>query len=172
MSNFSNNLVALRKSKGLTQQQASKAVGTDYELYQKYEFDMQEPDLEFINKVADFYEVDPVDLKSESFASKINKNEQSPKKENISADLRKVLDTESDNVSSKSRAGASALAFFLGAFGAHNFYLEKKSTAIFQLILTLTVIGSIASSIWAFIDFIMILCGSAKDGDGRDVKQW
>lgn len=37
--------------------------------------------------------------------------------------------------SSKSRLVAALLAFFLGEFGAHRFYVGKKSSAIWQLIL-------------------------------------
>ncbi|MDR3714101.1 MAG: TM2 domain-containing protein [Puia sp.] len=53
------------------------------------------------------------------------------------------------------------LCFFLGGFGAHNFYTKKTGVAIFQL-LTLGGCG-----IWALIDFIMILTESYRDGMGR-----
>lgn len=62
MSSFSKNLISLRKSKSLTQQQAAIAVGLDFETYQKLEFAMIEPDLDTINKVANFFEVDAADL--------------------------------------------------------------------------------------------------------------
>ena len=53
------------------------------------------------------------------------------------------------------------LCFFLGVFGVHNFYTKKTTIAIVQL-LTLGGCG-----IWAFVDFIMILVGSYKDGKGN-----
>jgi TM2 domain-containing membrane protein YozV len=53
------------------------------------------------------------------------------------------------------------LCFFLGGFGAHNFYTKKTGVAIAQL---LTFGGC---GIWALIDFIMILVESYRDGYGR-----
>ena len=53
------------------------------------------------------------------------------------------------------------LCFFLGVFGIHNFYTKKTTIAIIQL-LTLGGCG-----IWAFVDFIMILLGTYKDGRGN-----
>ncbi|HLX90298.1 MAG TPA: TM2 domain-containing protein [Puia sp.] len=53
------------------------------------------------------------------------------------------------------------LCFFLGAFGAHNFYTRKTTVAIIQL-LTLGGCG-----IWTLVDFIMILVGTYVDGNGR-----
>ena len=75
-------------------------------------------------------------------------------------------------LSEKSRLCAFLLAFILGVFGAHNFYLGKTGCAVAQLILTLTFFGAIVSSIWALIDWIIILCGNMKDGDGLQVKKW
>ena len=55
---------------------------------------------------------------------------------------------------------ALLLAFFVGIFGIHNFYLGYTTKGIIQLVLTLTFIGLIVSGIWAFIDFIMLLMRS------------
>lgn len=54
---------------------------------------------------------------------------------------------------------AAVLAFFLGIFGAHNFYLGRKKQAIWQLVLTLLVITSPISAIWSLVDFVRILMG-------------
>lgn len=62
------------------------------------------------------------------------------------------------------------LAFFLGAFGAHRFYTGKTASAVVQLIMTFTLVLSIVSMIWAFIDLIVILTGSFKDASGAVVK--
>ena len=52
------------------------------------------------------------------------------------------------------------LCFFLGALGIHRFYVGKIGTGILQLI-TLGGLG-----IWTVIDFIMIVVGKFKDGNG------
>lgn len=177
MSSFSKNLISLRKSKSLTQQQAAIAVGLDFETYQKLEFAMIEPDLDTINKVANFFEVDAADLQSSNMSDE-NKTQRMVEKvkgfadDTTSEDLKSVCTTQSTNASSKSRGGAAALAWFLGAFGAHNFYLKNTGRAIAQLILTITCVGAIISSVWAFVEFIIILCGSMKDGEGKEVKKW
>ena len=74
--------------------------------------------------------------------------------------------------SDKLRLIAFILAFFLGTFGIHRFYVKKTRTGIVMLILTLTLFGVIITSIWAFVDWVMILAGSFKDKEGRIVKKW
>ncbi len=77
----------------------------------------------------------------------------------------------------KSKLGAAALAFFLGMFGAHNFYLGHSGRATAQLVLTLLafplifamglgVLLLLGVRIWSFIEFIMILCGAINDVNG------
>ena len=46
----------------------------------------------------------------------------------------------------------------------HRFYVGKVGTGILQL-LTFGGLG-----IWALIDFVMIVCGSFKDGQGLAIK--
>ena len=68
---------------------------------------------------------------------------------------------------------ALLLAFFVGIFGIHNFYLGYTTKGIIQLVLTLTFIGLIVSGIWAFIDFIMLLMRSgdyATDAQGQPLQ--
>ncbi|KJS36270.1 MAG: hypothetical protein VR70_14250 [Rhodospirillaceae bacterium BRH_c57] len=60
---------------------------------------------------------------------------------------------------------AVLLCFFFGVFGFHRFYVGKIGTGVLQL-LTLGGLG-----IWSFIDFIMILVGNFKDGDGLPLKR-
>ncbi len=70
----------------------------------------------------------------------------------------------------KSKVAAALLAFFLGIFGVHNFYLGYTNKAIAQLVLTIIgiitaciVVGAfvvLAVEIWAFVEFVMILAGS------------
>ena len=89
----------------------------------------------------------------------------------------KMVGSSTAQTGSKNKIAAALLAFFLGTFGAHNFYLGHTSKAVTQLVLTLIgyftlifLIGSLfimATGIWAFIEFIMILTGSIKDSDGN-----
>lgn len=93
--------------------------------------------------------------------------------------------------SSKSRLAAALLAFFLGEFGAHRFYVGKTGSAFFQLILGLSFfiglicaamdgielavvffIAGIVWSFWVLVDFIIILCGSFKDKEGLPLTDW
>ncbi len=92
----------------------------------------------------------------------------------------------------KSKVVAALLAFFLGGFGVHDFYLGNKRNGFIKLLGTLVgialmvigfagaatstvavpvlaVIGYIlvlGISIWAFVDFIRILTGSYQPVDG------
>jgi TM2 domain-containing membrane protein YozV len=96
----------------------------------------------------------------------------------------------------KSKIAAALLAFFLGGFGVHDFYLGNKRNGIIKLLGTLlgivlmvvgiagaatstatgfaalpalAIIGYIlilGISIWAFVDFIRILTGSYEPVDG------
>ena len=118
------------------------------------------------------------------------------------ADITRVsTEPATGDVSPKSRLTATLLAFFLGSFGAHRFYLGKNGSAAGMLVLTILffviagVTGAmfgfgapftlanwfmlgfasiplIAVSIWAFVDFIIAVSGHMKDGQGRRVKRW
>ncbi len=72
---------------------------------------------------------------------------------------------------------AGFLAIFLGMFGIHNFYLDRKKRALTQLLIT--VIGSVltfgcaafAMAIWGLIEGIKILKGEINtDGTGAMIK--
>jgi TM2 domain-containing membrane protein YozV len=56
----------------------------------------------------------------------------------------------------KSRIAAALLAFFLGGFGIHKFYLGRVGWGIVYLLLCWTFIPAIV----AFIEFIVYLCTS------------
>ena len=70
------------------------------------------------------------------------------------------------DVSPKSRLVVTLLAWFLGCFGAHRFYLGKIGTAI-AMLFTLGGLG-----ILALIDFIYAVSGSMKDKEGKLIKNW
>ena len=68
---------------------------------------------------------------------------------------------------------ALLLAFFLGALGIHNFYLGYTAKGVFQLILTITMIGAPIAAIWALIEFVLILAHSgsyAYDAQGQPLQ--
>lgn len=76
--------------------------------------------------------------------------------------------TEENNgkneLSSKSIVIASLLSLFLGGLGIGRFYLGNIGLGVGKL-LTFGGFG-----LWAFIDFIYIVSGNAKDGKGLKVK--
>jgi TM2 domain-containing membrane protein YozV len=68
-------------------------------------------------------------------------------------------------MSDKKMVPAALLCFFLGGLGVHRFYVGKIGTGIL-MIFTLGGLG-----IWLIIDFIMILTGSFKDKEGKDLDR-
>jgi len=112
----------------------------------------------------------------------------------------KLTNAIAEEISSKSRLTTTSLAFFLGAFGAHRFYLHKMGTATLMLllgifgivsyILTLAnfghptfptwvgivaligLISLLAVAIWALVDFISVASGRMQDKEGEPIKKW
>ena len=70
-------------------------------------------------------------------------------------------------VSPKSRTVAAILGFFLGGFGVDRFYLGNIGMGVAKLLL-----GWLTLGIWPLIDWIIILVGSAHDGEGLLVSEW
>lgn len=83
-------------------------------------------------------------------------------------------------VSDKSKVAAALLAFFLGTFGIHRFYLGRSGSGAMMLICTIfgwftagiiIGFGLIAiTAVWALIDFIRILCNGLVDAQGRKLR--
>ena len=68
---------------------------------------------------------------------------------------------------------ALLLAFFVGVFGIHNFYLGYTTKGVIQLILSVTGIGLIVTGVWAFVEFIMIIMRYGAygcDAQGRPLE--
>jgi len=78
----------------------------------------------------------------------------------------RLAKAEAVDISPKSRLAVTLLAWFLGEFGAHRFYLGKIGTAI-AMFFTLGGLG-----IWALIDFIYAVSGNMKDKEGKLIKNW
>ena len=51
---------------------------------------------------------------------------------------------------------AYILWFFLGLFGAHNFYLGRIGVAVAQLILSLILVGLVITFVWVIVDAFLI----------------
>ena len=71
----------------------------------------------------------------------------------LSRDTRALLLFEANK---KSALIAYLLWFFLGLFGANNFYLKRTGIAVAQLILTITVVGAVVTLFWAIVDAFLI----------------
>lgn len=86
--------------------------------------------------------------------------------EQIVAPPRPTIDPSGNPISPKSRLAAALLAWFLGIFGIHRFYVGKVGTGVLMIV-TLGGLG-----IWALIDFIVILVGSFRDKEERVLYNW
>ena len=62
---------------------------------------------------------------------------------------------------------AALLAFFLGIFGVHRFYLGRIGSGVVMLVLTCTFVGVAITGIWALIDFIRYLIMSDAEFAAR-----
>lgn len=72
----------------------------------------------------------------------------------------------------KSKLAAALLAFFLGGFGIHRFYLGYTTIGFVQLAITvlgtwLCCVGWIIGGLWALVDFVMILIDALPDAHGQ-----
>src|ERR1700744_6454013 len=56
----------------------------------------------------------------------------------------------------KSAVIAYILWFFLGWFGAHNFYLGRKGVGIAQVLLTISLVGWLITVVWVLVDAFLI----------------
>ena len=71
----------------------------------------------------------------------------------LSKDARTLLLYDANR---KSAVIAYILWFFLGWFGAHNFYLGRKGVGIAQVLLTISVIGWFITFVWVVVDAFLI----------------
>ena len=73
------------------------------------------------------------------------------------------------NTPPKNMALAIVLAFFLGAFGIHRFYLGHTGTGVAMALITILTCGygAIITGIWALVDIVLIATGSLREPSGR-----
>lgn len=81
-------------------------------------------------------------------------------------DGKPAVDAQGRTASPKSRLAAAVLAWFLGVFGIHRFYVGKIGTGVLMIV----TFGGLG--VWVLIDFIMILIGSFQDKQGRYLSNW
>ena len=58
---------------------------------------------------------------------------------------------------------AALLAFFLGIFGAHRFYLGRNGSGVVMLLLTLSAVGTLFSLPWSIVDAVRLLFMTNRD---------
>lgn len=84
-----------------------------------------------------------------------------------SAAAASFISSNTDMISPKSWLTTLLLCLFLGGIGIHRFYVGKIGTGILMILLLFTGI----SSVWALIDFILIILSKFKDKQGRPIKR-
>jgi len=91
----------------------------------------------------------------------------------------KLTKTRPPRGNDKNRIVAAVLAFFLGVFGVHKFYMGKTNAGLIMLLCGtigwLLVLPGIFASITAFIEFIIYLVTSDEDFEDRYIngdKAW
>lgn len=67
----------------------------------------------------------------------------------------------------KSKVTAGIFALLLGGFGVDLFYVGRAGMGIFRIILTVTIIGALASGIWSLVSGIQFLTMSDAEFDQR-----
>ena len=70
-------------------------------------------------------------------------------------------------VNDRNKFVAAALAFVLGTFGVHRFYLGRTGSGIAMLVMTITVVGLLVTGPWAFVDMIRYLMMSEREFAAR-----
>ena len=91
---------------------------------------------------------------------------QSPPAPQVPIPPKPTVDQNGNPISPRSRLACALLAWIVGIFGVHRFYVGKVGTGI-AMIFTLGGLG-----IWVLVDLIMILVGSFKDKEGRLILNW
>ncbi len=77
-----------------------------------------------------------------------------PKSEEV---VSQPLNNQQSVKTEKNKTVAILFAAFLGCWGAHDFYLNRTTQGVIKIALTSTIIGIVASGIWAIIDLVNIL---------------
>ena len=92
----------------------------------------------------------------------------------VTDENKETNENRTPNQPSKNKVVAGLLAIFLGGFGVHNFYLGYNGKAVAQLLITVLscCLLSFISSIWGFIEGILILSGNIDvDANGNKLTE-
>jgi class 3 adenylate cyclase len=73
---------------------------------------------------------------------------------------------ETATISSRKRLLTIVLCTVFGLFGAHRFYVGKRTSGFLQLF----TIGGLG--IWYVIDLLIVLFGEFTDSEGKEIKKW
>jgi TM2 domain-containing membrane protein YozV len=75
-----------------------------------------------------------------------------------SAEMRATMAHSEFQAAQKNAAAAYLLCIFLGAFGAHRFYLGRNGSGLAMLLITVLSlgIGLIVTAVWALVDLFLI----------------
>ena len=88
-----------------------------------------------------------------------------------SAEQKDSFTQSQEERSDKSKLAAGLLGIFLGGIGVHNFYLGYTGKAVAQLVLFFCCAG-VVSSIWGFIEGVLILAGNInRDAQGKTLRE-
>jgi len=87
----------------------------------------------------------------------------------VKCGVRQDTSTVSVATGGKTKMVAILLGLFVGALGAHNFYLGHTKKGVIQLLITVLTAGygAIISGIWALSDVIEIARGNIRDSSGK-----
>ena len=74
--------------------------------------------------------------------------------------------------SDRNKYVAALLAFFLGTFGIHRFYLGRNGTGVLMIVLSITIVGLLVTGIWALIDMVRYLIMSDAEFEHRYARRY
>lgn len=78
--------------------------------------------------------------------------------------------TDNKIISGKDWLVCLILLVFAGMLGIHKFYVGRNSGGVVMLVLSISVIGIIASFVLWIIDLIQLVSGNFKDAEGKYLK--
>lgn len=75
--------------------------------------------------------------------------------------------TRAVSANDRNKYVAALLAFFIGVFGIHRFYLGRNGSAVLMLVLSITFVGLLATIPWSLVDMVRYLMMSDEEFAAR-----